>query len=103
MMTSIKARIEERTLNGKAFLVDALRDCENRPERVMITKKLLCLARSTRTSYELYLIERGQEEKEREKLEAEKKEAEQEIQEMAWKKQKIVNQESDIVLKKRDG
>ena len=46
LMTSLQACTEERTLNAKAFATDALRDYENRPERVLITKKLLCLARS---------------------------------------------------------
>jgi DNA repair exonuclease SbcCD ATPase subunit len=100
LMTRLQARTEERALKAKAFVADALRYCENRPERVLITNKLLCLAGSARASYELYLFERRQEESEREKLEAEKKDAEQEIQEMARKKQKIADLESDIVRKK---
>jgi hypothetical protein len=93
-------RTEEWTLNAKAFVVDAICDYENGLKHVLITKKLLYLARSAKASYKVYLIEQRQEELRREKLEDEKKDAEQVFQEMARKKQKIADLESDIVRKK---
>ena len=55
LMTSIQARTEERTLNAKAFVADALRSREQN-RACADHKKLLCLARSARASYELYAI-----------------------------------------------
>ena len=61
----------------------------------------MCLARSARARYEVYLIGRKLDELEKEKLEAEKKDAELAVQDLVQRKQKIAELESEILQKKR--
>ena len=84
----MQARSGEWTLNANAFAADALRNFENKPELVLITKKLVCLARSAIASYGL-----SKDELEKENLEAEKKETEFTVQDLVQRKHKIAELE----------
>ena len=56
LFSLVEARMEERTPTAEVSAAKALCNYENKPRLVLITKKLLLLARSARTSFELYLI-----------------------------------------------
>jgi hypothetical protein len=106
ILTQDRARMSERTLNGRLNVIDGIARYNNKAELVPITKRLLTLARNAWNSYERYLEEerkKKEEEKQREKDEADCVEAERKKSEcLKSKKERIAQLENQLGEKKQE-
>jgi hypothetical protein len=106
ILTQDRARMSERTLNGRLNVIDGIARYNNKAELVPITKRLLTLARNAWNSYERYLEEerkKKEEEKQREKDEADHVEAERKKSEcLKSKKERIAQLENQLGEKKQE-